>query len=81
MFTNVNWMSLIIFGKAPSINRTINRRTLIILGMADACKFNLIQFWVTVKLVSIYFNTILSVIDCYVCLIIQTVFGLDSARL
>jgi len=44
----------ILFGKAFSINR----RTLIILGMAVACKFNLIQFWVTVKLVSIYFNVV-----------------------
>jgi len=52
------WNFLLIFGKAPSINK----RTLIILGMADAYKFNLIQFWVTVKLVSIYFNAILSVI-------------------
>jgi len=59
----------IIFGKAPSINR----RAFIILSMADACKFNLLQIWVTVKLVSIYFNAILSVIDCHVSLIIWNV--------
>jgi len=49
---------LIFFGKAPYMNR----RALIILGMVDACKFNLIQFWVIIKLVSIYFNMIVSII-------------------